>query len=235
MGKHSRRKSGYLPKVAAGAAPVALLFAAPATALATQSDITLPLDRIELPLGPGHRTTLDSDGDTLSATRRDVVVKRVGDAWVEADHTEAMAASGDRAGVAEQARQGVWPADGVDVLSEHTEELDTGLFTGDLTGGITARRSSGQAVDLGGLGAVGTTSEQQVVGSFAGVLDVRQEHALGGQLGPAFGLVRTTQTRSVGSFSGDLGVDHVVHVQGTTTSLRGTLAASVFDRPVFGR
>jgi hypothetical protein len=234
MGKHTRRRTGYLPKVAAGAAPVALLFAAPATALATQTDITVPLDRIVLPVGPGHTTTLDSDGDTLSATCRDVVVRQVGAAWLEADHTEAVATSGDRAGVAEQARHGVWPADGFDVLSENAEELDTGLFAGDLTGDFAARRSSGQAVDLGRLGAVGTTSEQQVIGSFAGVLDVAQEHELGGQLGPAFGLVKATQGRASGSFSGDLGVDHVVHVQGATTSLRGTLAASAFDRPVLG-
>ncbi|MGW5715941.1 hypothetical protein ACWEVP_07225 [Amycolatopsis sp. NPDC003865] len=218
MGKHSRRKSGYLPKVAA---PVALLFAAPATALASPADLTLPLDH-------RHTTTLDNDGDTLSASRRDFVGKQLGDVRVAADQTEAAATRGDRAGAVERARQGVWLGHGVDVLSENAEQLDAGLFAGDLSGGVAARHSSGQAVDLGQLGAVGTTSEVHAIGSFAGDLDVGQAHELGGQLGPASGLVRTT----AGSFSGDLGVDHVVHVQGGTTSLRGTLSASVLDQPV---
>ncbi|VVJ23274.1 Uncharacterised protein [Amycolatopsis camponoti] len=223
MGKHSRRKSGYLPRVAAGAAPVALLFAAPAVALAAPAELTLPIDH-------RHTTTLDNDGDTLSASRRDVVVKQLGDARLASDLTEAVATRGDRAGALERGHQGVWLAKGVDVLSENAEQLDAGLFTGDLTGGIAARRSSGQAVDLGQLGAVGTTSEVHAVGSFAGDLDVGQAHELGGQLGPASGLVKTTS----GAFSGDLGVDHVVHVQGGTTSMRGTLAVSVLDQPVLG-
>ena len=95
MGKHSKRKAGYLPKVAAGAAPVALLFAAPATALAAQSDITLPLDKLALPVDHRHDGTIGrdlttaTDGDasvidgTLDVTRHDVFGKRVGDAqWV---------------------------------------------------------------------------------------------------------------------------------------------------------
>jgi hypothetical protein len=233
MGKHSRRRSGYLPKIAAGAAPVALLFAAPATALASPAELTLPLDH-------RHITTLDSDGDTLSASRRDVVVKQLGDARLASDLTEAVATRGDRAGVLERAHQGIWLTKDVDVLSENAEQLDTGLFAGDLTGGVSARRSSGQAVDLGQLGAVGTTSEQHVIGTFAGVLDVGQRHELGGQLGPASGLVRTSQTLSSGSFSGDLGVDHVVHVEGGTTSVRGaldqhpSLTADVLDQRVPG-
>ncbi|WP_326956568.1 hypothetical protein [Amycolatopsis sp. NBC_01286] len=231
MGKHSRRKSGYLPRVAAGAAPVALLFAAPVSAFAAPSDLTLPIDH-------RHTTTLNNDGDALTATRRDVVGKRLGDVRLAADRTEAVATGGERAGVAESAHQGVWLGHGVDVLSEHAEQLDTGLFTGDLTGGIAARRSSGQAVDLGQLGAVGTTSEQHVISSFTGVLDVGQKHEVGGTLGPASGLVRTSQSLSSGSFGGDFGVDRVVHVQGGTTSVRGTLdqhpsvSLSALDRPV---
>ncbi|WP_328447084.1 hypothetical protein [Amycolatopsis sp. NBC_00438] len=231
MGKHSRRKSGYLPRVAAGAAPVALLFAAPVAAFAAPSDLALPIDH-------RHTTTLNNDGDALSATRRDVVGKRLGDARLVSDRTEAIATSGNRAGVAESAHQGVWLGHGIDVLSEHAEQLDTGLFTGDLTGGIAARRSSGQAVDLGQLGAVGTTSEQHVIGSFRGVLDVGQRHEVGGELGPASGLVKTSQSLTSGSFGGDFGVDHVVHVQGSTTSVRGTLdqhpsvSVSVRDRPL---
>ncbi|MFJ1766089.1 hypothetical protein ACIOD2_37570 [Amycolatopsis sp. NPDC088138] len=232
MGKHSRRKSGYLPRVAAGAAPVALFFAAPVSAFAapsTQSDLTLPIDH-------RHTTTLDNDGDALTATRRDVVVKQLGDVRLVSDLTEAAATSRDRAGVAQSAHQGVWLGHGVDVLSENAERLDTGLFTGDLTGGVAVRRSSGQAVDLGRLGAVGTSSEQHVIGSFAGVLDAGQKHEVGGTLGPAFGLVKASQSLQSGSISGDLGVDHVVHVQGGATSVRGTLApstqVSVLDQPV---
>lgn len=223
MGKHTRRKSGYLPKIAAGAAPVALLFAAPAAALATPAELTLPIDH-------RHTTTLDSDDDTLSASRRDVVVKQLGDARLASDLTEAVAASGQRAGAVERSHQGVWLAKGVDVLSENAEQADTGLFTGDLTGGVAARRSSGQAVDLGQLGAVGTASEQHVIGSFAGVLDVGHQHELGGQLGPASGLVKTSQSLSSGSFSGDLGVDHVVHVQGVLDQ-HPSAAVSVVDQP----
>jgi hypothetical protein len=233
MGKHSRRKSGYLPKVAAGAAPVALLFAGPASAFAAQPDLPLPIDH-------RHTTTLASDGDTLSATRRDVVVKQLGDARLASDVTEAVATRGDRAGVVERAHQGVWLAKGVDVLSEDAEELDTGLFTGDLTGGVATRRSSGQAVDLGRLGAIGTTSELHAIGSLSGDLDAGQAHELGGQLGPTSGLVKTSQTLASGSFSGDLGIDRVLHVQGATTSARGaldqhpSLTASVLDQRVPG-
>ena len=55
MGKHTKRKPGRIPKVAVGAAPVALLFAAPSAALAgplelTQPDLTVPLDRLTLPI-----------------------------------------------------------------------------------------------------------------------------------------------------------------------------------------
>jgi hypothetical protein len=91
-------------------------------------------------------------------------------------------------------------------------------------------------VDLGRLGAVGTSSEQHVIGSFTGVLDVGQKREVGGTLGPAFGLVKASQTLSSGWISGDLGVDHVVHVQGNATTVRGTLdpstQVSVLDQPV---
>jgi hypothetical protein len=269
MGKHSRRKSGYLPRVAAGAAPVALLFAAPVSAFAAQSDLTLPLDRISLPVDHRYAGTLDSGA--LYAGRRDVVSRELGDARVASDLAEAAGVGQDGASVArmgehdlrvsqvavatgneqrlagastptrlgtgESTHHGVWLGNGVDVLSENAEQVDSGVFTGDLTGGIAARRSSGQAVDLGRLGAVGTSSEQHAAGRLSGVLDVGQKHDLGGQLGPASGLVKTSQSLSSGSISGDLGVDHVVHVQGGSTSVRGTLtpahsvSASVLDRP----
>ncbi|OXM50930.1 hypothetical protein [Amycolatopsis alba] len=92
MGKHSRRKPSYLPKVAAGAAPLALLFAGPATALAAQTDPAIPL-----PLDHQREGSLDrgvgfsSEGDTsvlrgfLTSTERNVYSKDLGDAKVVAD------------------------------------------------------------------------------------------------------------------------------------------------------
>ncbi|MEV7552309.1 hypothetical protein AB0N89_22095 [Amycolatopsis sp. NPDC089917] len=92
MGKHSRRKPSYLPKVAAGAAPLALLLAGPATALAAQTDPAIPL-----PLDHQREGTLDrgvgfsSEGDTsvlrgfLTSTERNVYSKDLGDAKVVAD------------------------------------------------------------------------------------------------------------------------------------------------------
>ncbi|WP_072481822.1 hypothetical protein [Amycolatopsis australiensis] len=241
MGKHSRRKSGYLPKVAAGAAPVALLFAAPATAFAAQSDITLPLDRIELPVDHRQSSRLDQSADTLSATRRDVVTKQLGDARIASEFTEAAATSGERLGVGRSTHHAVWLGNGVDVLSENAEQVDTGLrgaFTGDLAGAISARRASGQAVDLGQAGALGTASEQHASGQLSGVLDIGQHHELGGQLGPATGLVQTSQSLTAGSISGDLGADHIFHIQGGATTVRGTLtpsfSAGALDRPVLG-
>ncbi|WP_410608671.1 hypothetical protein [Amycolatopsis sp. lyj-109] len=316
MGKHSRRKSGYLPKVAAGAAPVALLFAAPATALATQTDITLPIDRVTLPVDHRHDGTLGRDISTatenetssarevVTATRHDFVAKEVAGALLINDLSESatirregrqnataasereseslvrtgqhalrlgeisattannqrlgQAAARDlsltpgltgtterRLGAGEGTSHGIWLADGVDVLSQNAEQLDTGLrgtFAGDLRGALSARRSSGQAVDLGRLGAVGTTSEQHATGQLAGVLDVGQKHELGGQLGPAWGLAKTSQSLGpagpAGSIRGDLGVDHVVHAEGSTTSVRGTLdrsaSLSVLDQRLLG-
>ncbi|MEU5258354.1 hypothetical protein [Amycolatopsis sp. NPDC021455] len=306
MGKHTRRKSGYLPKVAAGAAPVALLFAAPATALATPAELTLPLDHREDSTFGRDVSTSGQDGssvvrETLTATRHDFLAKDVAGAVLTNDfaesattrreerQTETAAGSresesltrtgrhtlrlGDvravtannqrlgqggshdlslsplaggaerRIGVGEGSTHGVWPADGVDVLSQNAEQLDTGLhgsFAGDLQGALSARRSSGQAVDLGGLGAVGTTSEQHATGQLTGVLDLDQQHELGGQLGPAWGWTETSQSLGpagpAGSIRGDLGVDHVVHAEGTTTTVRGTLdrsgSLSALDRPV---
>lgn len=92
MGKHSRRKPSYLPKVAVGAAPLALLLAGPATAIATQTDpsIPLPLDHQRegsLDRGAGFTT----EGDTsvfrgfLTNTERNVFGKDLGDAKVVAD------------------------------------------------------------------------------------------------------------------------------------------------------
>lgn len=308
MGKHSRRKSGYLPKVAAGAAPVALLFAAPAVALASPAELTLPLDHREDSTFRRDVSTSGESGssavrETLAATRHDFLAKEIAGAALTNDltgsaatrreerQTETSAASQEaeslartgrhtvgigqvhavtansqrlgqgasrslslapfgggaehRIGLGEGTSHGIWPADGVDVLSQNAEQLDTGLygtFTGDLGGALSARRSSGQAADLGRLGAVGATSEQYATGRLSGVLDLGQTHEAGGQLGPAWGLVETSQSLGpagpAGSIRGDLGVDHVVHAEGSTTSVRGTLDRSVtlsaLDRRLLG-
>ncbi|WP_410637516.1 hypothetical protein [Amycolatopsis sp. lyj-346] len=308
MGKHTRRKSGYLPKVAAGAAPVALLFAAPAAALASPAELTLPLDHRDDSTFRRDVATSGEDGssvvrETLTATRHDFLAKEIAGVVLTNDltgsaitrreerQTETSAASREaeslaragrhtlslggvravtansqrfgqgasrnvslapldggadhRIGLGEGTSHGIWPAEGVDVLSQNAEQLDTGLhgtFAGDLQGALSARRSSGQAADLGRLGAVGTASEQYATGQLTGVLDVGQSHEAGGQLGPAWGLAKTTQSLGpagpAGSIRGDLSVDHVIHAEGTTTSMRGTLdrsgSLSVLDQRMLG-
>ncbi|WP_410563189.1 hypothetical protein [Amycolatopsis sp. cmx-4-61] len=312
MGKHSRRKSGYLPKVAVGAAPVALLFAAPATALATPlptpAEVTLPLDHRDYGTFGRDVSTSGEDGssvvrETVSATRHDFLAKDIAGAVLTSDfaewatahreegQTETSAASREidslgrsgrhtlrlgevravtannqrlgqgadrnlavsplggyterRAGLGEGTSHGVWLPEGVDVLSQNDEQLDTGLygiFAGDLQGALSARRSSGQAVDLGRLGGVGATSEHYATGRLAGVLDLGQEHEAGGQLGPGWGLAGTSQSLGpagpAGSIRGDLGVDRVVHAEGGVTSVRGRLgrsaSLSALDHPLLG-
>jgi hypothetical protein len=297
MGKHSRRKSGYLPKVAAGAAPDALLFAAPAAALASPAELTLPLDHRDDSTFRRDVSTSGENGssvvrETVTTTRHDFLAKEVAGAvlandltetaatrreerqsetWAASQEAESLTRAGrhtvglgdvraatannqrlgqgaarnlslsplgggaeHRIGLGEGMSHGIWPAAGVDVLSQNAEQLDTGLygtFTGDLQGALSARRSSGQADDLGRLGAVGTPSDQHATGQLTGVLDVGQSHEAGGQLGPLWGLARTSQSLGpagpAGSISGDLGVDHVIHAEGSTTSVRGTLDRSV--------
>lgn len=63
MGKHTQRKPGYLPEVAASAAPFALLLTAPASALA---EPTLPIKG--LPLGHQETATFDHDLHTTTDT-----------------------------------------------------------------------------------------------------------------------------------------------------------------------
>jgi len=308
MGKHSRRKSGYLPKVAAGAAPVALLFAAPAAALASPAELTLPLGHHD---DSTFRRDVSASGEggssavreTLTTTRHDFLAKEIAGAVLTNDLTESVTTRRDerqtatsaasqetgsfarggrhtvhlgevravtannqrlgqgasrnlslaplgggaerRIGLGEGTSHGIWPADGVDVLSQNAEQLDAGLqgtFAGDLQSALSARRSSGQAVDVGRLGAVGTTSEQHATGQITGVLDVGQTHEAGGQLGPLWGLATTSQSLGpagpAGSIRGDLGVDHVIHAEGGTTSVRGTLdrsaSLSALDQQVLG-
>ncbi|MDT8910608.1 hypothetical protein [Amycolatopsis sp. PS_44_ISF1] len=75
MGKHTQRKPGYLPKVAASAAPLALLLAAPASALA---EVTTPIEGLPLRHGEsgtfdhGRRTTADTAPGVLGRSHHDV-------------------------------------------------------------------------------------------------------------------------------------------------------------------
>ncbi|WP_394360169.1 hypothetical protein [Amycolatopsis sp. SB7-3] len=335
MGKHSRRKPSYLPKVAVGAAPLALLLAGPATAIAAQTDpsIPLPLDHQRegsLDRGAGFTT----EGDTsvfrgfLTNTERNVFGKDLGDAKAVADvrrsvsetveTRESVTARPDKVGAlgaaktAETLKQGqreavkvdrygsvvagnetelertgarltevaldprtgvpsfvsqdgrglrasegtyhaVRPLPGVGVINETDQRVGgtldravrlDGGFSGDLGGVLEAGRSSGHAVDVGELAAVGTTSAQHGNGRFKGVLPLDvgsgaafgQEHAFGGTVGPATGLVTTGQDVDLaqhgGGFtgggshtiSGDLGIGEIAAVHGTTTSsVRGVL------------
>ncbi|UMP03031.1 hypothetical protein [Amycolatopsis sp. EV170708-02-1] len=335
MGKHSRRKPSYLPKVAVGAAPLALLLAGPATAIATQTDpsIPLPLDHQRegsLDRGAGFTT----EGDTsvfrgfLNNTERNVFGKDLGDAKAVADvrrsvsetveTRESVSARPDKVGAlgaaktTETLKQGqreavkvdrygsvvagnetelertgarltevaldprtgvptfasqddralrasegtyhaVRPLPGVGVINETDQRaggaldravrLDGG-FSGDLGGVLEAGRSSGHAVDIGELAAVGTTSTQHGNGRFKGVLPLDvgsgtafgQDHAFGGTVGPGTGLVTTGQTVDLAqhgggltgsgshTISGDLGIGEVASVHGaTTSSVRGVL------------
>lgn len=105
MGKHSRRKPSYLPKVAAGAAPLALLLAGPTAALATQTDQGIPLVSVPLPLDHQREGAVDrgidvtSEGDNsvlrgfANSTERNVYSKDLGDAKIVADVRRSMSES----------------------------------------------------------------------------------------------------------------------------------------------
>ncbi|MFD9963884.1 hypothetical protein [Amycolatopsis sp. NPDC058986] len=107
MGKHTKRKAPYLPKVAAGAAPLALLFAAPATTalIAPAEAATLPLDLLPLPLDHQHDSSItrdltsNSDARTsashgsVDVVRHDVYRKQVGAASVVSDLRHAAGGS----------------------------------------------------------------------------------------------------------------------------------------------
>lgn len=341
MGKHSRRKASYLPKVAAGAAPLALLLAGPATALAAQTDPTTPLGAIPLPLDHHRESGLErgagvnAEGDTsvfrgfVNSTERDVYSKQLGDAKIVADirrsvservesrdgvtvrpddvgmvtaaKTTETITQGQRdsvkvdryggivagnetrlektgtrlleaaldprtataavvtedrngAGVSEGTYHSVRTLGATGVINETGQHADAELgralrldggFSGDLGGALRAGRSSGHAVDVGQVAAIGATSAQHGGGRFSGVLplggtgsgtDFGQEHVVGGNAGPIGGLVTTSQAAGLGhqeqtlsdsgtnKISGDLGLDRVAGVNSSaTTSSRGVL------------
>lgn len=343
MGKHSRRKVSYLPKVAAGAAPLALFLAGPATAFAGQTDPTTPLGVVPLPLDHHRENGLErgagvtSEGDTsvfrgfVNSTERDVYSKQLGDAKIVADVRRSVSESvesrdgatvrpdrvsavtaaktaeavtqgqrdtvkldrygsvvagnetrlektgtrlleaaldprdataavvaedGHGTGVSEGTYHAVRVLSGTSVINETGQQAGAGLdravrldggFSGELGGALRASRSSGHAVDLGQVAAIGATSAQHGGGRFTGVLplntgsgtDFGQEHVLGGNAGPVGGLVTTSQAAQLGhhgqalrdsganTISGDLGLDYVARVHGgATTSSRGVLPAT---------
>ncbi|MFE0020603.1 hypothetical protein [Amycolatopsis sp. NPDC059021] len=107
MGKHTKRKAPYLPKVAAGAAPLALLFAAPATTalVAPAEAATLPLDLLPFPLDHQHDGSVtrdlksNSDAGTsashgsVDVVRHDVYRKQIGAASIVSDVRHAAGSS----------------------------------------------------------------------------------------------------------------------------------------------
>jgi hypothetical protein len=87
MAKHRKPKTAYLPKVAAGAAPLALLLAGPATAWASES-VPLPLDHQHtgsFDKGFNSGNSLDGNDHSgfldgfITTTNRDVVTGTLGD------------------------------------------------------------------------------------------------------------------------------------------------------------
>ncbi|WP_211226889.1 hypothetical protein [Amycolatopsis benzoatilytica] len=197
MGKHTKRTPGYLPRMAAGAAPLALLLAGPASALADTPRPGLPIDLHQ------HGSTSD-----LQFTRDETVATR--DLPVSASSalgqtlgpdaagqsqthdvrlgTPARAVTGNDLGLRrtqpfpggevtsldQSMRHGVRLPNGVDALSSSNTAAATGLagqFTGDLMAGTRLDRTSADAVDLGPAGSVVANSDEHTLGRFTGTLD----------------------------------------------------------------
>ncbi|WP_410662682.1 hypothetical protein [Amycolatopsis sp. lyj-84] len=203
---------------------------------------TVKLDRYGSVVA-GNETKLERSGARLTEAALD---PRTGTPSLVSQDSRGVGAS-------EGTYHSVRPLPGVGVINETEQHAAGGLgralrldggFSGDLGGMLETGRSSGHAVDLGDFAAVGTTSAQHGGGRFEGVLpldvgsgaDFGQEHALGGTVGPATGLVTTGQDadlaqRGAGltgsganTISGDLGIGDVASARGTaTTSLRGVL------------
>ncbi|WP_211260518.1 hypothetical protein [Amycolatopsis jejuensis] len=256
MGKHTKRTPGYLPRMAAGAAPLALLLAGPATA---QADPRAPLDLHQSGTSDLHLTrdekiaTRDLPVSAASALHQAVAPDTVGQAQshdlrlgspgraftgndLEVHHRQPNADS-DLAGAGQSMRHGVRLPHGVDALSDSTSGADAGLagrFSGDLRGGARVHRTSADAVDLGELGSVVANSDENVLGQFAGNLDVtrletQQRHVVGGDLGPAHALVATSQSTSelADRFHGELAAEDIAAVQATTSTNPGHHAQQV--------
>lgn len=280
MGRHSMGKARYLPKVAAGAAPLAFVLAGQAAWAA------------DLPIEHRHSGSLDrglSQGSTdrpgenssflngfLTAKSTDVITGKLPDGntitagTTNASHAEsslnrreewALDPAQAVAGVLSETdahlatetehEDGLRLPNGIDLLSQHSEAPElhltrTNLFNGnahgahalsDLGAAAGLTRSSGQAAELGDLGAVGTSSEQFAHGSFTGLLDLsqaggtvangfdgafNQAHAVGGHLGGLSTSVAGAQSGKLGYFGAFKGTLPGV-VEGGETALGNSI------------
>lgn len=229
MGKHTKRTPGYLPRMAAGAAPLALLLAGPAAALADTPRGGLPLDlhqhgsssdlqftrdetlaTRDLPASAASnlRQTLGQDTAGQSQTH-DLRLGEPGRAFTGNDlgvrHTQPFDGA-HVAGLDQSMRHGVQLPHGVDALSSSKTGTETGLagrFSGDLMSGTRFERTSADAVDLGPAGSVVANSDESVLGQFTGKLDVTR--------------LESTERHSV---SGDLGPLHALAATSQSTAER---------------
>ncbi|MFB9927398.1 hypothetical protein ACFORO_33850 [Amycolatopsis halotolerans] len=229
MGKHTKRTPGYLPRMAAGAAPLALLLAGPAAALADTPRGGLPLDlhqhgsssdlqftrdetmaTRDLPASAASnlRQTLGSDTAGQSQTH-DLRLGEPGRAFTGNDldvhHTQPFDGA-HVAGLDQSMRHGVQLPHGVDALSSSKTGTETGLagrFSGDLMSGTRLERTSADAVDLGPAGSVVANSDESLLGQFTGKLDVAR--------------LESTERHSV---SGDLGPVHALAATSQSTAER---------------
>ncbi|MFE3177429.1 hypothetical protein ACFXPA_01710 [Amycolatopsis sp. NPDC059090] len=229
MGKHTKRTPGYLPRMAAGAAPLALLLAGPAAALADTPRGGLPLDlhqhssssdlqftrdetiaTRDLPASAASnlRQTLGQDTAGQSQTH-DLRLGEPGRAFTGNDlgvhHTRPFDGA-HVAGLDQSMRHGVQLPHGVDALSSSKTGAETGLagrFSGDLMSGTRFERTSADAVDLGPAGSVVANSDENVLGQFTGKLDVAR--------------LESAERHSV---SGDLGPVHALAATSQSTAER---------------
>ncbi|MER6767082.1 MULTISPECIES: hypothetical protein [Amycolatopsis] len=229
MGKHTKRTPGYLPRMAAGAAPLALLLAGPAAALADTPRGGLPLDlhqhgsssdlqftrdetiaSRDLPASAASnlRQTLGQDTAGQSQTH-DLRLGEPGRAFTGNDlgvhHTRPFDGA-HVAGLDQSMRHGVQLPHGVDALSSSKTGAETGLagrFSGDLMSGTRFERTSADAVDLGPAGSVVANSDENVLGQFTGKLDVAR--------------LESAERHSV---SGDLGPVHALAATSQSTAER---------------
>ena len=223
MGKHTKRTPGYLPRIAAGAAPLALLLAGPASALADTPRPGLPLDlhqhgstsdlqvtrdetlaTRDLPVSAssalGQTLGPDAAGQSQSHDLRLGAPGRAatGNA-LDLRHTQPFP-GGEVTEADQSMRHGVQLPEGVDALSSSkTGAGAAGRFTGDLMAGTQAARTSADAVDLGPAGSVVANSDEHTLGRFTGALEAphletTERHVVSGDLGPVHTLAATSQS-----------------------------------------
>ncbi len=229
MGKHTKRTPGYLPRMAAGAAPLALLLAGPAAALADTPRGGLPLEEHQ----HGSSSDLQFTRDEALTTRdlpasaasnlhqalapdaagqsqtHDLRLGEAGRAFTGNDlgahHTQPFDGA-HVAGLDQSMRHGVRLPQGVEALSSSKTGAESGLagrFSGDLMSGSRVERTSADAVDLGPAGSVVANSDESVLGQFTGKLDVAR--------------LESAERHSV---SGDLGPVHTLAATSQSTAER---------------